>query len=83
MTPKFLTHPEYPPHLDPVELTMSITRYHIPNTLENWKWPRQLHPHYAEVKAASAAWLRSLGAFDPKAQYAYDRCDFSTGGGVS
>ncbi|KAF8483510.1 terpenoid synthase [Russula ochroleuca] len=52
-------------------------RYYIPNNLENWKWPRHLNPHYPEAKAASAAWARSFGAFSPKAQYAYDRCDFN------
>jgi hypothetical protein len=52
-------------------------RYYIPNNLDNWKWPRHLNPHYPEVKAASAAWARSFGAFTPKAQEAYDRCDFS------
>jgi hypothetical protein len=52
-------------------------RYCIPNNLDNWKWPRHLNPHYPEVKAASAAWARSFGAFSPKAQDAYDRCDFS------
>jgi hypothetical protein len=52
-------------------------RYYIPNNLDNWKWPRHLNPHYPEAKAASAAWARSFGAFTPKAQEAYDRCDFS------
>ena len=52
-------------------------RYYIPNNLDQWKWPRHINPHYPEVKAASAAWARSFGAFSPKAQEAYDRCDFS------
>jgi len=57
---------------------MTMTnKYRIPDNLTNWKWPRHLNPHYTEVKAASAAWARSFGAFSPKAQYAYDRCDFS------
>src|SRR6266702_4208482 len=53
-------------------------RYYIPNNLDKWKWPRHINLHYAEVNAASAAWARSFGAFSPKAQEAYDRCDFST-----
>jgi hypothetical protein len=57
-------------------------RYYIPNNLESWKWPRHLNPYYPEVKAESAAWARSFGAFSPKAQYAYDRCDFSTSRGI-
>ncbi|KAH9965227.1 terpenoid synthase [Russula dissimulans] len=52
-------------------------RYRIPDNLTNWKWPRHCNPYYPEVKAASAAWARSFGAFSPKAQYAYDRCDFN------
>lgn len=52
-------------------------KFFIPNCLENWKWPRHLNPHYPEVKAESAAWVRSFGAFSPKAQHAYDRCEFS------
>ena len=53
-------------------------RYYIPDNLAKWKWSRRINPHYAEVKAASTAWVRSFGAFSPKAQEAYDRCDFST-----
>jgi Delta6-protoilludene synthase len=53
-------------------------RYYIPNNLDQWKWPRHINPHYAEVKAESAAWAKSFEAFSPKAQEAYDRCDFST-----
>jgi len=52
-------------------------KYYIPDILENWKWPRVINPHFQEVKAASAAWARSFGAFSPKAQDAYDRCDFN------
>ncbi|KAI0284091.1 terpenoid synthase [Russula brevipes] len=47
-------------------------KYYIPDILENWKWPRVINPHFQEVKAASAAWARSFGAFSPKAQDAYD-----------
>ncbi|OIW25415.1 terpenoid synthase [Coniochaeta ligniaria NRRL 30616] len=48
----------------------------LPNMLANWKWPRRINPHYDEVKQASAAWLAGFGAFSPKAQQAFDRCDF-------
>ncbi|KAH9173525.1 terpenoid synthase [Lactarius sanguifluus] len=51
-------------------------RFYIPKTLENWKWPRRINPHHNEVKAAAVAWIRSFGAFSPKAQEVYDRCDF-------
>jgi len=49
----------------------------LPNMLATWKWPRRINPHYGEVKQASAAWLAGFGAFSPKAQQAFDRCDFS------
>ncbi|KAI0036496.1 terpenoid synthase [Vararia minispora EC-137] len=52
-------------------------RYHIPNCLTSWKWPRRLNLHYHEVKAVSSAWARSFGAFSPRAQHAYDCCDFN------
>ncbi|KAI9436959.1 terpenoid synthase [Lactarius indigo] len=52
-------------------------RYDIPINLDKWKWPRRINPHYAEVKVASSEWVRSFGAFSPKAQEAYDRCDFN------
>ncbi|KAB5518870.1 terpenoid synthase [Coniochaeta sp. 2T2.1] len=49
----------------------------LPNMLATWKWPRCINPHYDEVKRASGAWLAGFGAFSPKAQQAFDRCDFS------
>ncbi|KAI9457980.1 terpenoid synthase [Lactarius psammicola] len=58
-------------------------RYYIPNTLENWKWPRRINPHHSEVQPATAAWMRSFRAFSPKAQEAYDRCNFSLLGSLS
>ena len=53
-------------------------RYYIPKTLENWKWPRRINPHHNEVDAETLAWIRSLNAFSPKAQDAFDRGNFST-----
>ncbi|KAI0293868.1 isoprenoid synthase domain-containing protein [Multifurca ochricompacta] len=52
-------------------------KYYLPDTLKNWKWPRQISPDHVEVRAASAEWLRSLKAFSPRAQDAFDRCEFS------
>jgi len=49
----------------------------IPNTLTRWPWPRPpLNQYYAEVKAESLAWIASFEAFSPKAQQAFNRCDF-------
>ena len=52
-------------------------RYYIPKTLENWKWPRQINPHHNEVYPEASAWIKSFKAFSPKAQEAFDRCNFS------
>jgi hypothetical protein len=48
----------------------------LPDTLKKWQWPRQLNPHYAEVSQASSAWVTSFRAFSPRAQKAFDRCNF-------
>jgi len=78
-TPKVLSRSAYSRHLVIGESKSNMSnRYCIPDNLTSWKWPRHCNPYYPEVKAASAAWARSFGAFSPKAQYAYDRCDFST-----
>ncbi|KAI0296937.1 hypothetical protein B0F90DRAFT_1743545 [Multifurca ochricompacta] len=45
--------------------------------MKNWKWPRQINLDHLEVRAASAEWLRSLKAFTPRAQDAFDHGDFS------
>ncbi|KAI0050090.1 terpenoid synthase [Auriscalpium vulgare] len=50
--------------------------YSLPQTLAGWPWPRMINPHYEEVKAESRAWFHSLGAFEPNAQEAIDKCDF-------
>ena len=49
----------------------------LPDTLAAWPWPRMLNSHYTEVKAESSAWLESFHAFGPKAQKAFNKCDFS------
>ncbi|KAJ7835226.1 terpenoid synthase [Mycena leptocephala] len=49
----------------------------IPDTLRNWPWPRQLNPHYQVCKEESSAWCESFHAFSPKAQKAFNRCDFN------
>lgn len=49
----------------------------IPDTLVNWPWPRTASPYYEQCKAESTAWFESFKAFSPKAQKAFNRCDFS------
>ncbi|GBE78983.1 Delta(6)-protoilludene synthase [Sparassis crispa] len=55
---------------------MSV-QFRLPETLNNWPWPRDINPYYEEVKAESAVWFRSFQAFSPERQSAFDRCDFS------
>ncbi|KAG6915082.1 hypothetical protein DXG01_013552 [Tephrocybe rancida] len=49
----------------------------LPDTLTHWPWKRKLHPLYLEAKTESSAWVQSLNAFSPRAQRAFDLCDFS------
>ncbi|KAK0421583.1 terpenoid synthase [Armillaria borealis] len=57
--------------------TQSEVVFRIPHTLTYWPWPRRINPHYEEVKAVSDAWFRSLKAFGPEAQRAFERGDCS------
>ncbi|KAI0265589.1 terpenoid synthase [Gloeopeniophorella convolvens] len=53
-------------------------KFYIPDLLKYWKWEdRLINPYYQEVRVESEAWMRSFGAFGPKAQHAFDRCNFS------
>lgn len=56
---------------------MTDTILTIPNTLRNWPWPRHCNPHYAECKIESAKWCEEFHAFSPKAQKAFNLCDFN------
>lgn len=47
----------------------------LPETMARWPLPRRLNPHYAAVVEQSAEWISSFGAFGPKAQLAFDRCN--------
>lgn len=49
----------------------------IPDTLINWPWPRIISPYYEQCKAESTAWFEGFKAFSPRAQKAFNRCDFS------
>ncbi|KZV79064.1 terpenoid synthase [Exidia glandulosa HHB12029] len=50
--------------------------YCLPDNLRNWPWLRCINPFYEEAKKASTAWIRGFRAFSPKAQKAFERCDF-------
>nr|8H72_A Chain A, Delta(6)-protoilludene synthase K435DRAFT_659367 [Dendrothele bispora CBS 962.96]8H72_B Chain B, Delta(6)-protoilludene synthase K435DRAFT_659367 [Dendrothele bispora CBS 962.96] len=59
------------------EQSSAPTRFFIPDTLANWPWPRALNPAYEQCKADSAAWCEKYKAFSPKAQKAFNLCDFN------
>ncbi|KAJ7474145.1 isoprenoid synthase domain-containing protein [Mycena latifolia] len=56
---------------------MSDTTLIIPDTLRSWPWPRAINPYYGECKKESSAWCEEFGAFDSKAQKAFNLCDFN------
>ncbi|KAF8915999.1 terpenoid synthase [Mucidula mucida] len=51
--------------------------YTLPDTLRNWPWQRRDNPWLAEVKRESSAWAESFQAFSPRAQNAFNMCDFN------
>ncbi|KAF9038910.1 terpenoid synthase [Hymenopellis radicata] len=51
--------------------------FHLPDTLRNWPWPRHINPFYEEAKKESKEWCEGFKAFSPKAQKAFNRCDFN------
>ena len=53
------------------------TRIFIPNVVARWPWRRRINPNYAVVREEADAWITSFQAFSPKAQDAFNRCDFS------
>ncbi|KAJ8474148.1 hypothetical protein ONZ51_g7404 [Trametes cubensis] len=50
--------------------------FHLPDTLNAWPWQRRINPHSAAVSAASAAWIESFRVFSPRAQVAFNKCNF-------
>ncbi|KAG1819038.1 terpenoid synthase [Suillus subaureus] len=58
------------------ECDLSLKKIFIPDILARWPFPRRLNQHYSKVGAESSAWLESFKAFSPKAQQAFDVCNF-------
>ncbi|KAG1801186.1 terpenoid synthase [Suillus variegatus] len=54
-----------------------LKKIFIPDLLARWPFPRRLNHHHSKVCAESFSWLASFKAFSPKAQQAFDRCNFS------
>ena len=51
--------------------------FNLPDPLAQWPWPRRLNATYKTAKAESVAWIASYNAFSPRAQKAFEKCDFS------
>ncbi|KZV85693.1 terpenoid synthase [Exidia glandulosa HHB12029] len=51
--------------------------YVLPDTLSRWPWLRRFNPSYEETKIESSRWICGFDAFSPKAQNAFERCDFT------
>lgn len=49
---------------------------YIPDTMETWPWPRNIHPYYEVVTTEADVWFKSFQLLTPEAQYAFDKCDF-------
>ncbi|KAJ7602905.1 terpenoid synthase [Mycena polygramma] len=53
------------------------TQFRLPDMLTNWPWPRRLNHHYEVCKEESMAWIETFQAFSPRAQNAFNLCDFN------
>lgn len=51
----------------------------LPNFEATWRWSRQINPHTNAIRQDTLEWAASFKAFSPKAQRAFDKCDFSKG----
>ncbi|KAI0795580.1 terpenoid synthase [Abortiporus biennis] len=51
--------------------------FHLPDILRNWPWPRRINPFYEECKKESEEWCEAFKAFSPKAQAAFNLCNFN------
>ncbi|KAF8212710.1 terpenoid synthase [Mycena galopus ATCC 62051] len=60
------------PHEVPQEVS-----FYLPDMLPQWPWPRSINSFYEEAKKESAEWCESFKAFSPKAQKAFNLCDFN------
>ncbi|KAI0660148.1 terpenoid synthase [Cubamyces menziesii] len=50
--------------------------FRLPDTLGAWPWQRRINPRSATVSAASATWIESFRVFSPRAQTAFNKCNF-------
>ncbi len=64
---------ESPPAPEPVV----GQKIYLPDLEAHWKWPRRVNPYTADIKQECLEWAASFGAFTPRAQKAFDKCNFS------
>jgi hypothetical protein len=69
--------------LPPADFRAGRKVIRIPNPLRHWPWPRAINSHYEERKRESDAWFASFHAFNPKAQVAFNKCNFSLLGAMA
>lgn len=56
-----------------VELPQTV---YIPDVLLHWPWPIKVNASYEKCRSESTALFASFHALSPKAQIAFDRCNF-------
>ncbi|KAH6658525.1 terpenoid synthase [Truncatella angustata] len=49
---------------------------YLPDLEAGWLWPRRLNIHTPDIRQECLDWAASFGAFTPRAQKAFDKCDF-------
>ncbi|KAI0125634.1 terpenoid synthase [Xylariales sp. AK1849] len=57
-------------------LNMAVTVY-LPDLEAGWLWSRRLNIHTADIKQECLDWAASFEAFTPRAQKAFDKCNFN------
>lgn len=58
------------------EFKMTL-KIRLPDLNAEWKWPRRMNPHTADIQEESSEWVTKFKAFTPEAQKAFDKCNFS------
>lgn len=52
------------------------TQIRLPDLLAEWPFEPTFNPYHETICKDSSKWVESYHAFDPKAQAAFNRCDF-------
>ncbi|KAK7731781.1 hypothetical protein SLS53_008602 [Cytospora paraplurivora] len=49
----------------------------LPDFQAKWRWPRQINPETEGIRQETLDWTASFKAFTPRAQEAFDKCNFN------